>query len=60
MSAGKTSQNQASAIGRRPKCPISAYSASAPVTHSTTDPSARNASLPSFIANRTAQSGFSA
>ena len=35
--------SQASVIGARPKCPISAYSASAPVTDSTTAARAKNA-----------------
>ena len=43
MSAGNTNRNQARRIGERPKCPMSAYSASAPVTASTTEPSAMNA-----------------
>ncbi len=33
-----TMENQATRIGRLPKCPMSAYSASPPVTHSTTAP----------------------
>ena len=50
---------QLSWIGFFPKCPISAYSASAPVSASTTDPSARKASLGSSITNRAAQIGLS-
>ncbi|GAO25398.1 hypothetical protein ALISP_5218 [Alicycliphilus sp. B1] len=38
MSAGMTMENQASRMGWRPKWPMSAYSASPPVTHSTTAP----------------------
>ena len=43
-----------------PKWPRSAYSASAPVTHSTTPPSARNASKPWSTKKRTPQVGDSA
>jgi hypothetical protein len=39
-------KNQARRIGERPKWPMSAYSASAPVTASTTPPSATNAVWP--------------
>ena len=38
VSAGITTENQARRIGFLPKCPRSAYSASAPVTQSTTAP----------------------
>ena len=38
MTAGNTIQNQVSRIGEAPKWPRSAYSASAPVQHSTTPP----------------------
>ena len=38
MSAGITTANHAMRIGLRPKWPMSAYSASPPVTHSTTAP----------------------
>ncbi|EKD97050.1 MAG: hypothetical protein ACD_23C01099G0005 [uncultured bacterium] len=37
-----TTENQARRIGFLPKCPISAYSASPPVTHSTTAPRMMN------------------
>ena len=47
-------------MGTRPKWPMSAYSASAPVTHSTTEPSARNETLPWFMKNCTAYHGLSA
>ena len=53
-SAGKTNANQARRIAGRPKWPMSAYSASAPVTASTTEPSARNATLPLSAKNSTA------
>ena len=43
MHAGNTSSSHARVIGARPKCPMSAYSASAPVTASTTAASAKNA-----------------
>ena len=43
MQAGNTSISQARVIGARPKWPMSAYSASAPVTASTTAASAKNA-----------------
>jgi hypothetical protein len=46
VSAGNTSRNHARRIGERPKWPMSAYSASAPVTASTIDPSAMNATAP--------------
>ena len=36
--AGITTKNQANRIGFLPKCPKSAYKASAPVTHNTTAP----------------------
>ena len=42
-SAGSTSASQPQVIGARPKWPMSAYSASAPVTASTTAASAKNA-----------------
>ena len=42
-SAGSTKPNQARRMGLRPKWPMSAYSASVPVTASTTEPSATNA-----------------
>ena len=41
--AGMARLNQARRIGFLPKWPMSAYSASAPVTHSTTEPSATKA-----------------
>ncbi len=43
MQAGKTRNIQATVIGPRPKCPMSAYSASAPVTARTTADSEKNA-----------------
>ena len=43
MQPGNTSVSQTVVIGRRPKWPMSAYSASAPVTASTTADSAKNA-----------------
>ncbi len=43
-----TKPNQLSFIGPRPKCPMSEYSASDPVTASTTEPSARKANHPSI------------
>ena len=46
--------NQARRIGERPKWPMSAYSASAPVTVSTTEPSAMNATWPCSNMNVTA------
>lgn len=46
----ETSANHASRIGVRPKCPMSANSASAPVTHRMTDPSARKAMTGSWTA----------
>src|SRR5882724_2881667 len=39
--------NQARRIGRLPKCPISAYSASPPVITSTTEPRTRKPATPS-------------
>ncbi|MNZ77938.1 hypothetical protein D3C78_964950 [compost metagenome] len=52
--------NQASQIGFLPKCPISAYSASAPVTQRKTPPSTRK--LVSPLENRKSMpySGFNA
>ena len=44
--AGQHHREPASRIGRRPKCPMSAYSASPPVTTSTTEPRIRNACDP--------------
>ena len=43
MHAGNTSSSHARVIGARPKCPMSAYSASAPVIASTTAASEKNA-----------------
>ena len=43
MQAGKTRISQTRVIGARPKCPMSAYSASAPVTARTTAASEKNA-----------------
>ena len=43
MQAGKTTSSQARLIGVRPKCPMSAYSASAPVTARTTAVREKNA-----------------
>ena len=43
MQAGKTRTSQTRVIGARPKWPMSAYSASAPVTASTTAASEKNA-----------------
>ena len=43
MQAGKTTSSQARLIGERPKCPMSAYSASAPVTARTTAVREKNA-----------------
>ena len=43
MQAGKTRNSHARVIGARPKWPMSAYSASAPVTARTTAASAKNA-----------------
>ena len=45
MQAGNTSSSHTRVIGPRPKCPMSAYSASAPVTASTTAASAKNAAV---------------
>ena len=59
-SAGITSPNQAKRMGRLPKCPMSAYSASAPVTQSTTEPSAMNAIPGCVQKKRTAWCGLSA
>ena len=43
MQAGKTTSSQARLTGSRPKCPMSAYSASAPVTARTTAVREKNA-----------------
>jgi hypothetical protein len=43
MTAGNTRNSHARVIGQRPKCPMSAYRASAPVTASTTAASEKNA-----------------
>ena len=50
-------KNQARRIGCRPKCPMSAYSASAPVMTSTTAPIAKNAIAGFATTNRTAYVG---
>jgi uncharacterized Zn-binding protein involved in type VI secretion len=42
MQAGNTRNSHARVIGPRPKCPMSAYRASAPVTASTTAASEKN------------------
>src|SRR4029077_20540706 len=42
--AGMTSENQSMRIARRPKCPISAYNASPPVSAKNTEPSTVNGS----------------
>lgn len=60
MRAGSTTENQETRIGRDPKCPMSAYRASAPVTVSTTAPIAANAGHGSWIRKMTAQCGDSA
>jgi hypothetical protein len=43
MQAGKTGSSQTRVIAERPKCPMSAYRASAPVTARTTAVSEKNA-----------------
>ncbi len=43
MQAGNTRNSHDLVIGPRPKCPMSAYRASAPVTASTTAASEKNA-----------------
>ena len=49
---GNTRADQASRMGRAPKCPMSAYSASAPVTHRNTAPRTRKACAPPVMAYR--------
>src|SRR6185312_6947162 len=55
-----TSTNHAARMGRRPKCPMSAYSASAPVSTRTTAPNRKNPCHPFSAKNRIAYIGSTA